>query len=149
MADTRSTVNTELKENVGNVSANNILGVYTRTFSFPVVATDDGTAADVLNTITLPANTQVLGIAAKSSVAQTATFAWNITGAAAFGAAAVPGNGVFTPGVVTSTLAVTGASDVVLQAVLGTAICVAGTITVTATCATLGGAPAGYTTYTI
>lgn len=148
MADTRSTVNTELKENQGNVPTNGTNSVYTRTFSFPVVATDDGTASDVLNTITIPANTQILGIASKSSVAQTATFAWSLSTAGAFGDAQVAGTAKFKGHTMTEDNTCTGDADETLVATLGTAICVAGTITVTVTCAALGSTAGTFTTYT-
>lgn len=151
MADTRSTTNTELKENQGNVASNAINSVYTRTFSFPVVATDDGAASDVLNTITIPANTQILGIASKSSVEQTnnVTLAWSLSTAGAFGDAQIPGNAKFKGHTMTEDNACTGAADETLVATTGAGACVAGTITVTVTCAALGSTPVGITTYTI
>jgi hypothetical protein len=132
--------------------------VYVRTFTFPVLGSATGFGdTDSVALVTIPAETQILSIAAKSSVAQTnsTTLAFNHASNAAGGSGAFATTAALTTTLVPCELAVasqdvatTGASDSVLSVTFGAGTCVAGTITVSMVCAALGSASAPFTTYT-
>lgn len=153
MADAVTATVTEKKENQGSGTQNAMNSVYTRTFTFPVLNSATGYgASDVITVATVPADTQILGIAIKSSVAQSggSTYTFAITGQSAFSAALAPTTAnVFFPSAVTEANAATVGSDTALTCTIGTATCDAATITVTLVCAGLGAGTAGLTTYTI
>lgn len=154
MADATNITCTEKKENQGSGTQNAMNTVYSRTFTFPVLATATGYgASDVLTTdIKIPANTQILSIAIASSVAQStgSTYTFAISGQSAFSAALAPTTAnIFYPSAITEANAATTGSDTALTCTIGTNTCDAGTITVTLTCVGLGAGTAGLTTYTI
>jgi hypothetical protein len=151
MADTTTITCTEKRGNsAGDVYEPGT--VYTRTFTFPVLASATGYgAADVLNLVTIPANTQVVAIAMKASVAQAtgATFTFSIDSGSALSAALAPTTAnLFYPSAVTDANAATASTDGTLKATIGTNTCDAGTITVTLVLAGLG-TTSNLTTYTV
>lgn len=143
---------TDKTENRSPALANGQNSLYTRTFTFPVLNSATGYGAtDELALVTLPANTQVIGIAMKSSAAQSggATFTFRIASLTAFSAALAPTTAdVFFASDITEAYACTSASDQVLNVTIGTATCDAATITVTLQCVALGAQASPYTTYT-
>jgi hypothetical protein len=151
MADTTTLTCTEKRGNVAG-DAYEPGTVYTRTFTFPVLASATGYgASDILNLITIPANTQILGLAMSASVAQStgATFTFQIDSGSALSAALAPTTAaIFFPSAITAANAASGVADGTLKAVIGTQTCDAATITVTLTCCALGSAAAPFTTYT-
>lgn len=153
MADTVAPTCTELRAGEA-AKIYNTGSVYTRTFSFPVLATATGYGdTDIWNLITIPKNTKIIDMAIKSSVIQTATPTFNLTGKTAF-AAATPACAAadtwYCPTVAVADVGANGYgtanADTVLQGVNSTATCNAGTYTVTLTCVALGGAESTYTT---
>lgn len=154
MADTTTVTCTEKSENVAGVPANSVISTYTRTFTFPVLASATGYGAtDVLNLITVPKNTQVLGIALSASAAQStgATFTFSLDAGSAFSAALAPTTAAtWYPSAITDANAATSqTADATLKCTIGTNTCDAATITVTMTCASLGANAAPYTTFSI
>lgn len=153
MADTTTITCTEVRENNGVVPANSVQTHYVRTFTFPVLASATGYGAgDILNLITIPANTLVKDIFVKASATQAngTTFTFSLAGQDV-GVATVPVTTGFT-GIQMAvadqaTDAVTTA-DTTLIATLGVGTCTAATITVSVICVSLGTTTAPYTTYT-
>jgi hypothetical protein len=143
---------TEKTENRTPTLANGQQGMYTRTFTFPVLASAAGYGAtDELALITLPANVQVIGCAMKSSVAQAtgATFTFRIASLTAFSAALAPTTAdVFFASDITEQYACTSGSDQAVNVTIGTNTCDAGTITVTLQLVPLGASTSVYSTYT-
>lgn len=150
MADTTTVTCTEKRGNVtGDVYEPG--SVYTRTFTFNTLASATGYGdTDVLNLITIPADTQIIAASAKSSVTQgTSTFALSLDAQSAFVAAvAVTATTTFQPLAVVVANATAGATDATLKCTIGTATAAAATVTVTLVCAALGSAAAAFTTYT-
>jgi hypothetical protein len=153
MADSTTATCTEKKENEGSGTQNAMNTVYTRTFTFPVLASATGYGAgDDITLVTIPANTQILSLAIMASVAQStgATYTFQIASGSAFSAALAPTTAnIFYPSAITDANAATTGSDQALKVVIGTNTCDAATITVTMVCAGLGAGTAGLTTYTI
>lgn len=155
MADTVAPTTTELRSSdaAGNYSFGT---VYTRCFSFPVLNDASGYGdTDIWNLITIPANTKVIDMAIKSSVIQTATPTFNITGLTAFAGAtpaAAAANTWYSPTVAVADIGASGygfaATDLVLQGVNSTATCNAGTYTVMLVCVALGGTDSQFDTFT-
>jgi hypothetical protein len=153
MADATTAVVTEKKENQGSGVQRAMNTVYTRTFTFPVLASATGYgASDVITVASIPADTQILSLAIKSSVAQStgSTYTFAITGQSAFSAALAPTTAnIFYPSAITEANAASVAAETALTCTIGTNTCDAGTITVTMVCAGLGAGTAGLTTYSI
>lgn len=149
MADAVTVTCTEKREGV--ILANSA-GTYTRTFTFPTLNSATGYGdADVISTITIPANTSVKAAFAKSSVTQgSATFALGLDAGSAFvSAVAVTATTTWQPLTIASLAnATTGASDQVLTFTVGTATCAAATVTVCLELISLGAPAATFTTYT-
>lgn len=151
MADAVTAVCTE-KRGLGAGDAYEPGTVYTRTFTFPVLASATGYgASDVITLVTVPANTQILSIASKASAAQStgATFAYSIDSGSAMNAVhACTTANVFVASDMTEANACTANTDGVLKCTIGTQTCDAATITVTMVCASLGSEAAPYSTFT-
>lgn len=143
---------TEKTESRSSSLVNGQNGFYTRTFTFPVLASASGYGAgDDLALVTIPANTQIVGIAIKASAAQStgATFTFRLAAKSAFSAALAPTTAdIFYASDITEANACTIGSDEVLNVAIGTQTCDAATITVTLQCVCLG-ANTGVTTYSI
>jgi hypothetical protein len=148
MADTTTITCTEKRQN-GAGDVYNPGTMYVRTFSFPVLASATGYGdADVLNLITIPKDTMVIGAAIKASVTQAnaTTFAFSLAGQA-IGVATVP----VTTGYTGIQMAVAdGATDNItiadttLVCTLGVGTCTAATITVSLILAAIGTEEAPY-----
>ena len=154
MADAITVTCTEKKENQASGTQSAMNTVYTRTFTFPVLASATGYgASDVITLCKVPANTQILGIAMSASAAQStgATFTFSLDAGSAFSAALAPTTAAtWYPSAITDANAATSqTADADLKCTIGTNTCDAATITVTMTCAGLGSAAAPYSTYTI
>jgi hypothetical protein len=154
MADTTTITCTEVRENNGVVSANSMQSHYTRTFTFPVLASATGYGdTDILNLVTIPKDTLIKDIFIKASVTQanSTTFTFSLA-SQTIGVATVPVTTGFT-GIQMAvadqaTDAITTA-DTTLVCTLGVGTCTAATITVTLMCCALGTTAAPYTTYSI
>jgi len=147
MATTTAVTCTEKRGSISG-DAYEVGSVYTRTFTFDTLNATGYESGDTLTLVTIPANTQIIAASAKRSVTQgSATFALNVTGTAFVTAVAVTSTTTFQPLAVVVAQGNTGASDVALSCVIGSATCAAATVTVTLVCAALGTAAAAATTY--